>query len=253
MSKNQNIKTNTKQAKLTKTRHKKEKEINIEPVVGKNGESNILEEFINDYKEKTPIGWDFFFLGYLNSAKLLVEKVLLSTKNNTIDLKEALYLPVAFYSFKHSLELLIKSFCVDLGKEYQKKHELLELLKDIRDVDIIKKINHASIKLKIDNKLLSDEEIDKFALDEYHKITDLINKYFFEVYIIDILGKGDYLFLDTENELFRYPLVNSVAFKLNPRVFSKMPIEKIKRFAEDINKLHDSVSVLKMLIKDYTK
>jgi len=192
---------------------------------------------IKNYKYKSASNWYAYSLYYLSATKNLVnyiDKINENSENNNYDERKGSIIPT-YFLFKHTLELVLKFIYISLNFKNIITHDISEIFENIKINELEKKFNW----INISKELNRNEEELKQLLKKYFKILEeLSDNYLFHVNLLSSIKKMNFVIVDEENEIFKYPRTNKVKFQIDPISLydlTKKEIDKLKVDFIDLN------------------
>ena len=95
----------------------------------------------------------------------------------------------------------------------------------------------------------NDLSIEGYLRTAVDNLKYLSENYLFHLSILDHMKSGDFIIVDKNNELFKYPTNNSVRFQIDPLCVFDLGIEEIRKFIDGFEKLKFSVKFLGFCFK----
>ncbi|GEM_PF-4579712 len=202
------------------------------------------------YLELAKIGCDYWIIR-LKDPKGFVDKY----KEFSSDfVTTRSFLPIIF-NIKHSLELFLKrvSSSLDIKTEYV--HDLLELSKNLENVDWKKvrtKINKIQDSKSNKQNIKVAKEIcqKKDHLEDKAKILlEIVKSYYHLIPFVNIIG-SDLILSDPQNDAFRYPenyLSVSFDYQDFTNKVTKDHFDKIKKDVEEIGKCYSDIGFVLLI------
>lgn len=187
----------------------------------------MIDKLIKGGQYEDSTYWFVYCLYYMEMLKILIDNFPTNKNNNlNLDPQKAIIVPY-FYNFRHTLELLLKYIYISVENKPEQTHDIFKILKSISSKKIIKKSS---------NKTTTDE-LEK----NINGIKELVETYFFNFYFFDKLKEGNFLLIDRQNEMFRYPNTNDVSISIDPLSIYDLgnDINTVEDIKSDFNKLRE--------------
>ena len=189
-------------------------------------------------KQNNKDRWLYYSQSYLEIAKLACME-LLKSKHGKRGLKSQwkyqigdLIIPI-FYNTKHGIEIFIKTISLITSDKKEKGHDIHKLFENL--IQEFKKVKLQPFEDSEGNKI-TQEMIDNFQ-NNINKILELVDE-FYTVGLLKSKIKGDFLILDTKNDIFRYP-DNKASIRINwEEVLPKFTLKDIKELKVKIDEIY---------------
>lgn len=198
-------------------------EVNIpkDAITTASDSQRLLQEREDTESQQSLDNWYYLVISYLSIAKLAI----IELQEKGLDDNRNLVIP-AFYNLKHTIEIVLKYFCISNGKKYDLSHDIEKLVKEFRSSKKIKRKENPK------------------EFDTFKDLITLAKKYANLEFITGKLGL--FQIKDGSNDFFRYPDGNAVIKVLDYSAFVlNIDDLDIKNVFEDILLLEEAIELLK--------
>jgi hypothetical protein len=159
--------------------------------------------------------WEYFANAYLELSLIGLQKA--ADVNDKEDVTEKFIIIPSLFSFKHGIEIMLKTFSISfLKKDYLDKsdlnHDIHEIFKRLKQSVTKKEFEAASVNTMKRYTEISEEEV------SYENVFNELERIVLKYINLDVLKtkieSGDLCFEDLSNDALRYPS-NNLSVQLN--------------------------------------